>query len=332
MRLLFTITATALVSLSCASAAWSAPQLKPDNGPKLYGQISAFGAACISSGVTPLSTQLPTSVELVKPGSPAYYAGVQQGDKILSATLETNRLNLKIERNSQIFLVKLRARTDTVSKAPATSAPAVRFNLWEKLKAYKLAFIIDHSGSMSEPLGNSKKTRWSFIKEQFELFCRSAEDKGVSPFDLCLFSENFELEKGLNAEQFTRGLQGAVTTGSTLLAPALKATLDYESTASAAKPLLLFVITDGQAMTGKEILATVSDYGTRFGRGQRIKIICIQSGYSEEGALFVTNLTAECKRRGLTDFVSAVLYEEIAEKGVAQVIEPFVTASTEKKQ
>lgn len=76
-------------------------------------------------------------------------------------------------------------------------------------------------------------------------------------------------------------------------------------------------------MAPKAILATIGDYGTRFGRGQRITIICIQSGYSEEGTLFVTNLTADCKRRGLTDFVSAVLYEEI---------EPFVMASTEKKQ
>lgn len=332
------LAAAITIGINCLPAQ-SAPEANKNSGTdlkinssqaptKLYGQINAFGTACVSSGITPLSTQLPTSIEFVKPGSPAYYAGVAKGDKILSATLETNRINLKIERNSQIFLVKLRARTDAAPRPKLTTA-ATRFNLFEKLRAYKLAFLIDRSGSMASPLGNSDKMRWTFLKEQFEEFWQAAQSNGVSSFDLCLFAEDFSLTKNCSCADMTREIEATVTTGNTVLAPALKATLEAESKA-ADKPLLLFIVTDGQAMAGKEVLQTICDIGARFANGKRIKLIFIQTGYSEEGARFVSSLSAECKRRGMADFVQAILYEEIAQKGVAPAIEPLFIEETRK--
>lgn len=295
---------------------------KPAN-TKLYGQINAFGAACLSSGVVPLSTQLPTSIENIKPGSPAYYAGVLKGDKILSASLETNRLNLKIERNNQIFLVRLRARTDNTAK-PTLQSQTARFNIWEKLGGYNIAFIIDHSGSMSHPLGNANTLRWDWTKEQFGQFCRQAEANCNANFDLCLFNESYEIERHISAAKFNQRLNETVTTGSTILAPALRAMLEQISQSASAKPLLLFVITDGQAISANENLAILCDYAGRFGNGQRIKLVCIQTGYSEEGAQFTAKLAADCKKRGFTEFMHTIFYEEVSQKGVAPAIAPLL--------
>ena len=95
-----------------ATAAASVPA--PASTTKLRGQINAFGMYCVSSGVTPLSTQLPTTVEEVKPGTPAFYAGVVAGDRILQAFIEKDKFSLKIERNGRIYLATMQPKMDSI--------------------------------------------------------------------------------------------------------------------------------------------------------------------------------------------------------------------------
>ena len=100
--------------------------------------------------------------------------------------------------------------------------------------------------------------------------------------------------------------------------------LEQVSQSAANRPLLLFVITDGQAISANENLAILCDYASRFGKGQRIKLVCIQTGYSEEGAQFTAKLAADCKKRGFTEFMHTIFYEEVAQKGVAPAIAPLL--------
>jgi len=92
------VTNLLLQAVSIAAVSGQSPVQPPKSSPgpgqapaskiKLHGQINAFGMACVSAGVTPLSTQLPTTVVKVSKGSRAFYAGVLEGDRILQASIE----------------------------------------------------------------------------------------------------------------------------------------------------------------------------------------------------------------------------------------------------
>lgn len=306
-----------------ASIASSYASDKHSESTKLYGQISRFGAACVSSGVIPVSTQLPTMVDKVKPGSSGFYAGVCAGDKILSASVEDGFLQLKIERASKIYLVKMRAKTDSPGRVSLQSQ-ATRFDLWEKLKGFQVSLVIDHSGSMSRTVGNTDKIRWDWIKEQLGAFARDAEQKGGSNFDLCLFNQSFSCEKGLTAAQLAQALNSAVTTGDTRLAPALQATFEKAVGDDAKKSLLLFIITDGEGLAGGDSLAVIREYAAKFNGAKRLKLVFIQAGYTEAGTQFVSSLDTGLRPQGSAISVHTVSFDQVSQSGLASAITPFL--------
>jgi len=290
---------------------------------RLYGHLNGFGAACISGGITPVSTQLPTFIEKVKPGSPAFYAGVCQGDKILSASAANNQLSLTIKRNEQIYLVKIRAKADSLNKT--LSSQTVALNLWDRLKDFKIVFVLDHSGSMSRPVGSSDKLRWQWIKEQLGEFTREAERTGHFTFDLCLFNDSFNISKNLTALEFNQNLESAVTTGNTSLTPALKAVLEQAALDQSGKSPLLFVVTDGQGLAGSDSIATIQAHAAKLTKQKKLKLIFIQTGYSEDGLKFVAQLkSAASGSKGACE-VDSILFEEVSQTGLAQAIKPFFT-------
>ncbi|GEM_PF-1012285 len=117
-------------------------QAQQPSDTKLYGHINKLGAVFTSAGLIPQSTQFPTPVLKVRLGSPAYYAGIQAGDRILSGNVGENLLSAKIERNGQIFFVKLRAKTDTLGPLQAKTPEQIhRMGLGD----FDITFIVDHS-------------------------------------------------------------------------------------------------------------------------------------------------------------------------------------------
>jgi hypothetical protein len=325
-------TALLLAVWTCWLASWKASVWAADKNKapasenatspsrRLYGQINAFGSACVSSGVTPLSTQLPTTVEDVKTGSPAYYAGVEKGDRILSASLETNRLALQIERQGKIYLVKMRAKTDPPSTRLASDAS--RFSLAEKLKAYRIKLIIDHSGSMYRSLGDSDKTRWQWVTEEVNRFCRQCEKLAATSFDLCLFAEDVQEYPGIKAAAVEKILAKNVTTGNTYLAPALKAALAL--TGADTRPYLIILVTDGQSVSSEENVDILVNALNRSSALSKSKVVFLQAGYSEQGTQFVAKLQSGLSAHGMKQATDMLLFEETSEKGILGAIEPLL--------
>jgi len=314
-----------IAAMALAPAPTLAEEHKTAPAPtrRLYGQINAFGAACVSSGVIPLSTQLPTTVEEVKAGSPAFYAGVVKGDKILQAAIETNRLQLQIERQGHIYLVKMRAKTDnSVNKL---STGTTTFSLGEQLRGYRIKLIVDHSGSMCRALGNKDKTRWEWVVEEVSRFCREAEKQAGSTFDLCLFSEEAVEVNAVSAKKVSDLLNDAVTTGNTKLTPALKASLGQQSPGG--KPLLVLLVTDGQCMIDKGNADILANAFSRTSDMRKSKFIFLQAGFSEEGTQFMTTLKQTLSGRGIGQAASMILFEEVSDKGVMGAVESLIVAS-----
>ncbi len=298
------------------------------SGNKLFGQVSVFGSACLSSGFRPESTQLPTTVEQVKMGTPAFNAGLAVGDRILSAKIGDNLLHLRIERNGKQYELSLRARTDIrldgadTAKNLSGNAVNLKSDLYAQLRNYRISFIVDRSGSMSRPLGETGKTVWHWVKEQFSAFAEQVEGVNHQPFDLVLFADNYDVTLAQTAAQVRAALSEAVTTGDTNLRMPLAAYLNQVNVSSA-RPLLLIIVTDGKSVSASndELTATLTA-ACREGK-PGMKVLFLQTGYSEEGQRFALGLSSALKAGGLQGFAGAADFGQVQNGGLAGLLKPL---------
>lgn len=288
-------------------------------GNKLFGQVSVFGSACLSSGFRPESTQLPTTVEQVKMGTPAFNAGLAVGDRILSAKIGDNLLHLRIERNGKQYELSLRARTDIRLESAAVN---LKSDLYAQLRNYRISFIVDRSGSMSRPLGETGKTVWHWVKEQFSAFVEQVEGVNHQPFDLVLFADNYDVTLAQTAAQVRSALSEVVTTGDTNLHQPLAAYLKQVSVSSA-RPLLLIIVTDGKSVSASnDELTAILTTACREGK-PGMKVLFLQTGYSEEGQRFALGLSSALKAGGLQGFASAADFGQVQNGGLAGLLKPL---------
>ncbi|MBX9940826.1 MAG: VWA domain-containing protein [Candidatus Obscuribacterales bacterium] len=290
----------------------------PASKTKLTGQISAFGMACVEAGVIPQSTQLPTLVDEVKRGSKAFYAGVVAGDRILQATIDKDTFSLKIERNGKVYLAVMRPQMDINQQGLQGGSSADK--LKNALRYFQIRLVIDHSGSMYRPLGNSAKLRWTWVNEEVSRFCKAVESRVGSNFDLYLFNETVDARLNKSANSIQNILEKAVTTGNTYLPAAL-----VEATADSPRPLLIILITDGQAVSSKENGTILADALSRNPVLRQSRFVFLQTGFSAEGANFVAGLNDALCARGMGKQAYVVLFEEASQKGILGAIEPLIT-------
>ncbi|MBY0357973.1 MAG: hypothetical protein K2W82_08230 [Candidatus Obscuribacterales bacterium] len=83
------------------------PPSTPDKPTKLYGKVDIITSSCANAGITLSSSTLPAKIDGLRLGSPAYYAGIRKDDKVLSAKIVENKLNLILERKGQKFSARL---------------------------------------------------------------------------------------------------------------------------------------------------------------------------------------------------------------------------------
>ena len=156
----------------------------------LTGKVDMLASYCAGSGVKLESRQLPTVVLSVRKGSPAFYAGVAKGDRVLNGSIEGNRFHLWIKRGEKTYLVKLRAKKGEENQNLKAGTKRIKLSARELSRRFHTIIIADRSGSMVHPLGNSNVSRWSWIAKQIKDYALNLERSGGSGFDLALFNED----------------------------------------------------------------------------------------------------------------------------------------------
>lgn len=270
---------------------------------KLFGKVDVLATYCAGSGITLESIQLPARIMKVRPGSPAFHAGVAEGDQVLSGSIEGNRLELKISREGREYLVKLRARAD---RLPRKDLGVSRSNLTN----WKVVVLADRSGSMTRDLGTSGISRWRWVSDQIESLARELEKASGEHLDLGLFNQSYKYYRNLSADQLTDTISSTVATGESELAPLLKDALDSYFKGEDRRPLLLAIITDGKTAGKDTVRAIVRDAAAKADRS-RLRLVFFQTGYSEEGARFMDTLNDREK-----SVVRTVLFETLGDSGL----------------
>jgi hypothetical protein len=99
---------------------------------KLYGEVDVVISSCNAAGITLSSSKLPATISKVRLGSPAYYANVQEKDKVLSGEISDKQMSLLIERSGQRYSVRLATAPTNQPGLLKASAQIAPFSLGDQ--------------------------------------------------------------------------------------------------------------------------------------------------------------------------------------------------------
>jgi hypothetical protein len=296
---------------------------------------SRFGVTARASN----SKQFKATIEGVRPGSLAFFNGLRAGDKILTASVSADRLDITIDRGGHTYGITLHPRKPLPDnqRPPSLSSGTPAPNLTGKtpdagkpkldspdvaesklLAAHDVYLILDCSGSMATPDCPAGLSRWEWCQNQMLKLMQDTEGY-LQDINLLVFNYAFDKHPHCNMQQITNICSSRTPDGGTdtysPLRDVIEAYFARNNSRSGAKPLLVAVITDGlpnlpdgpenaQLSIRDEILSAIK----RMNRPDDITITFIQVGpihsfidelSNEAYSIVHTNSFSELQNTGL---------------------------------
>ena len=340
------LTSTIMLAFLLLNPCW-AGQVQPSS-IKLYGQVDEVHYACKAAGLTLSSTHLPATINRVRLGSPAFYEGVSDGDKLLTARIDNDKLYLTASRNGKIYgavlrtspvdLEKEKAKEDAektaLLKGGAKSDPLPEMTIVPKdipeveitpearlkeLAGYQIVLVVDRSGSMQFPLQSFPETKWQWAQAQIGGLAQKLKPhldrRGI---DLISFSETYNVERGCTPEHVMNFFHDTIPNGGTDMGSPLETVFhDYLATPHD-RPLLIAVMTDGMPNRGPDVKEVIIEATRGMQAANEIRLVFLEIGEEFDGWSTIKgwddNLVASGARY---DIIDSVEFSELARRGLA---------------
>lgn len=337
-----TVLLIAMFVFSAPIACWAAKQVVPPASHQaqrstiapspslLHGQVDYLAYQLNGAGLQIESKKLPTVITQVRMGSPAYFAGVCAQDKLLSCTIQKDRLEIAISRNGKMYGVQLRTAAPSPDRAPVTATPGAprsqtASNLTESetkvLKESNFAILVDASGSMDNSVDSSGKSRWKWCSENISDFADVAESIAGRKIMLVPFNDKYDIRRNCNSESIRALFEQEVARGGTNIAAPLEAVIKEYLASKSPEPLIVAVITDGEPTVGPDVGQTIRDLTQRMSGPKQVKLVffCIAADYGAERLM--THLDFDLYREGAKyDIVSSFKFGELQRIGLAKAL------------
>ena len=161
------------------------------------------------------------------------------------------------------------------------------------LKNLDIEFLIDKSGSMATKDCPNGKSRWEYAQETTLALASMAE--AHDPDGICVvpFANTYKTYEGVTAAKVSQVFAENSPMGGTDTANVLKYRLDEYFVRRAnggAKPVCIFVLTDGEPNDRQAVVRTIVDAANRIDSDNEIAIQFIQIGTDPSATDFLTFL------------------------------------------
>lgn len=296
----------------------------PNTSITLRGGISALAGACAGAGISIEASTLPTTITKVRMGTPAAYAGVCQGDRLIQGAIGSNSMQLLIDRGGKRYSVNLRYTPDNLVITERKKKEQLRLAAelskdadWKTLKQYDIALLIDASGSMENELEGAGESKWQWCLEQIYSFAQEAQTLGNGSFDFCTFNTQTQRRQRCTAPEarllMTMLRPEGGTDLSTPLADMLHARLKEQHT----RPYLVVIVSDGMPNQGPPVEQVIIDTAKQMKHEQDMRIIFLQIGNDGSGKLLANYLDNSLVMEGAPfDIVSSIQSEDLVDLGL----------------
>lgn len=181
-----------------------------------------------------------------------------------------------------------------------------------RLSEYDFIAVIDKSGSMGEPVSKTnRKSRWEYMQETAQAFCRDMERFDADGIDLVLFSgTSVQPYQGVTADKVKEIFASNAPRGSTPLAEALTAA--FQLAGKSDKKDFIIVFTDGVPDDKAAAATVLRNQANKQETDDACTVLFVQVGDDAGAAAYLRELDDNLKGAKF-DIVDAKTMEE-AEK------------------
>lgn len=321
-----------------STAATTASKKTLNSSKKLYGAIDQVNYALQSAGVTLESGNLPALVGLVRLGSPAHRAGLTEQDKVISASIVENKLNLLFERDGKRYAVSLHTApailTPAVPKSDSKplSASAVKspqVTETTKINAiakYDLAVLIDISDSMNMELSRGEESKWEWCSKFVSTFADkvmpSLAGRGITTVP---FNSTYSIASACTPAQVVGFFKNIKPIGATDLGSPLQDVLGRFMSSSHQRPLLVVVLTDGMSNSGPTAESVLIEFSKRMHTDRDVRVLILEIGEDSVSSAYLKYLDDYLVNDGAKfDFVDVTKFKELKKTTFVEALQKAV--------
>lgn len=320
-----------------SSVSSSAPSLS-NKKVTLQGGIDRVDFALKSSGVTLDDVKLPALVGNVRLGSPAYYGGLAEGDKVLSATIVENKLNLLFERKGKRFALSVHTSPTDFGKfvkgvpvkdsaardVPAKNGkdadqpfvpgkPLTDQQKLTELAKHDLVILIDTSASMAEPIPSLRQSKWHWCARFLANFAERTKDalagRGLT---IIPFNSSYTIMRSCSTDQVNKLFATTAPNGGTDFASPLQEVLSSYIASGRQRPLMIAVFTDGIPSYGPKVEQVLINATKQLRSAREVKLTFLAIGEDYNGASLLTYLDDFLVHEGAHfDVVQTVAFDQL---------------------
>jgi len=313
---------------------------------KLYGQVDEVNYVCGAAGVSLVGNKLPSKVESVRQGSPAYYAGLEKDDQILSGSIGQNKLALIINRAGKTYslsvdtgpvdLSRMQAKKDHDLKIPEvdvtqhktpevdvtqhkTPIPPPEDPPLKRLSQFDIVIVVDASGSMNQSLSSEPESKWQWCADHISSFAREIKPYlGGRGITLITFNNSFTKERGCSAERVENLFRTMTPAGATDMGSPLQDVLSEFLSTQRGRPLLVVVMTDGMPNRGPKVENVIIQATQEMRSPGEIKVTFLEIGEEYDGRALLKYLDDYLIHDGAKyDIVDTLTFDQLKQIGLA---------------
>lgn len=279
-------------------------------------------------------------VEGLKPQSPAYDAGLRNGDLIANASRSASEFKLSINRNGSKSMITLTPRLDKqpsqtrlsrfqlkVEQSARKQNPVSVTSISKKLAEYNLELIIDRSMSMRKRDCPGYFSRWGWCGMQAEQLGQQIAATTRQGITITTFASDYFVYENQSADQIANVFNNSQLQFGTRMGEPLEARLNnaLQNRRKNGKPTLIAIVTDGAPHPRYEpglVTQVIINATNRMTNPQEIKVLFFQVGAQDfKGQRFLQHLDNGLQRYGARfDIVQTVPFDYLQRVGLAQAM------------
>ena len=290
-------------------------------------------------------------VDKVRLGTEAYYRGLQEKDRILSAKADGTHISIGIERDGHNYTVQLKALkagqqltsgTSQTNLSSGISKQKLSGNVDETkstkvlvgktsdihlLADYKFEIIMDRSLSMREKDCPGGLSRWEWCGAQTTGIAKDLSPYVKSGLTLVPFNHGFDVFDNASPENIVDIFNDRSFILGTRLCEPLTFLLDrhFKDRKPDSKPLLIVVITDGEPWPNPEpedVRNELVKASTQMVDGNDVIVVFLQIGGNDKhGRDYLVDLGGNLVSEGAKyQYVHTVTFEDLEASGLAAAI------------
>jgi uncharacterized protein YegL len=283
-------------------------------------------------GFSQSGADFPKTITYVKPGSLAWNAGLQAGDKILEEHATDVLAGMIVQRvKKQYFCMLDLTKATSVNGGVGKGSEKAENKDAKRLSSRSIVMMIDDSASMGTLDCPGKKSRWQWCREHIQDMYKESNGLLQSNISIITFDSNFRSYRSCSPSKLFEVFNSVTPEGETNMAPALEEAFSLvRSSLERGQPALISLISDGRPTDVDAVKKSIISEVNKLTHPELLSIIFIEVGTPER---YLHELDEDLVQQGAAkDIVSVVPFGSVSSQSLTVTLSSAVAKADESLQ